>query len=1050
MTTCSPIPFVLTTGNHGATIWTPDQLGDNSIPFIPNPPFNPISPVWEELPPNTHLTPGMQEIDDVNNPGIALWGNGHWWFGGITYGGQAFSSGGGSQDVSDPAHHVISHYAGPGATPPNTPFVGYAYSYGNGVLNEYFIVPPCPQAGPYSTKFSYSFSRAISISASGMSTSCPAYKMKNQKHIIFCSKTSPYNIYEFDISSSIGVLTKTIANTFTTFANGAVDKNWGVPLSLMFYDGLPDSLLGPQQPYEEPKILISGYKPDGTISTQSNSAANLRAAYYLLDYDTGDICDFWIGCQIYAPHNGCTDPWDGQSAQGLMYYDQLTGKTRVSSHSPEGNREISFCPLTLHKQTISPLNWVHWANITQSCQATMSCQNCLGTYIYGCTDSTAQNYDPTATMDDGSCIAAVYGCTDPVAINYYGGADTDDGSCCYTSFIMSPSTNTLICVGAGCTDPLATNYDPTATPDDGSCVYPPPPNPCNDPWTNTPGLVVLCCDWCEENASIPGGLYGDPPEGCYDWMCDCCKPPIINNLNLNLSDIPAAGELRAFTITGEGDGEVKFKLEVRDKDTGKYYNFVTNLFQTTEDSLEGTVTGGKYSGSITFPAVTGATDQYDIYLYAKPGTKHAKYSEARFGDSTLDINGSIGSNSLLMQKVIYQFAAQTLTLSGFSPNTTVSGTIANDTISVGRGQSKAKTAFSFTATAAATAAYRVLRQPTQSDVLAFVEPVVDATPVNLPGENIYPTINNTDTVNVAVTSGVKVVMDTNVADKMKVGDRITGNTALNATTVTVVALDPDGDNAKEFSMSEAIGLADELTLSFSNQMNFSWTVNNFANVIQEGMIIVPDTNVTSETSISTYQDAITIFKDTVDEEIIIQHNQPSVSTLGEEPTIVKGLVTVQAGQITFDKQQVLALGGDTLKIGGYGEAEILRVHDWEVKFTDLAITLTAPTTTTTEATSAHATIAVADREGVINTVSTVSGIGINSAVANPTLTTGGGLDGAGDWIMSAVQTLESGVTLTVENTGRVATITGNIEIIRAGTKDQTLRFDVEKLLSNSA
>ena len=1044
MATCSPIPFVVTTANHGATIWTPDQLGDNSIPYIPNPPFNPISPVWEDLPPNTHLTPGMPELGPplgANNPGIALWGNGNWWFGSITYGGQILGSGGGGQNVNDPAHHVINHYAGPGATPPNTPFVGYAYSYNNGVLNEYFIIPPCPQAGPYSTKFSYSFSRAISISASGMSTSCSAYKMKNQKHIIFVSKTSPYNIYEFDISSSIGVLTKTITNTFTTFANGGVDKNWGVPLSLVFYDGLPGS------EYEEPKILISGYKPDGTISTQSNSAANLRAAYYLLDYDTGDICDSWIGCQIYAPHDGCIDSWDGQSAQGHMYYDQLTGKTRVSSHHPEGNREISFCPLTLHKQTISPLNWVHLGSATQSCQATLPCQNCLGTYIYGCTDSTATNYDPLATNDDGSCIAAVYGCTDPTALNYYAGAQVDDGSCCYTSLVYDPVSNSAVCAGAGCTDPLATNYDPLATPDDGSCTYPPPVNPCNDPWTNTPGLVQTCCDWCEENASIPGGLYGPPPQGCYDWMCDCCKPPTIKTLDLDLSDIPAAGESRTFTITGEGDGEVKFKLEVRDKDTGKYYNFVTNLFQTTEDSLEGTVTGGKYSGNITFPAVTGADDQYDIYLYAKPGTKHAKYSEARFGDNTLDINGSIGSNSLLMQKVIYQYDALTLTFSGFSPNSTVSvHTPGTDTISVGRGQSKAKTAFSFSWTAATTAAYRVLRQPAQSDVLAFVEPVVDATPVNLPGEDIYPAVSNTDTVNGDVTSGTTVRMDTAVASKMKVGDRVTGNAALNATTATVVSL----DSTYIFTLSEAVAIADGITLSFSNQMNYSWTVDNFANVIQEGMIIVPATNVTSGTSISTYQDTITIFEDTVDEEIIIQHDQPAVSTLEKKPTVVKGLVTVQEGQITFDKQQVLALGGDTLKIGGYGEAEILRVHDWDVKFTDLAITLTAPTTTTSGAVSASATIGVASKEGIINNVSRIGGVGINSKLQNPLITAGGGATGSGNLTADAAQTLESGITLTVENTSRVATITGNIEIIRAGTSDRTLRFDIEKLLSNSA
>jgi hypothetical protein len=706
-------------------------------------------------------------------------------------------------------------------------------------------------------------------------------------------------------------------------------------------------------------------------------------------------------------------------------------------------------PYTPGTQLVHVSTW-YAANVQTSLEGIYSdCVGCLAGVgsLYGCTDPTAQNYNPTATVDDGSCIATVYGCTDPVAINYYGGAQVDDGSCCYTSFVMSPGSNTLICVGAGCTDPLATNYDPLATPDDGSCTYPPPVNPCNDPWTNTPGLVQTCCDWCEENALIAGGLYGPPPQGCYDWMCDCCKPPIIKDFDLDLSDIPAAGERRAFNITGDGDGEVEFKLEVKDKDTGKYYNFVTNLFQTTEDSLEGTVTGGKYSGSITFPAVTGSDDQYDIYLYAKPGTKHANYSEARFGDNTLDINRSTGSNSLLMQKVIYQYDALTLTFSGFSPNSTVSvHTPGTDTISVGRGQSKAKTAFSFSWTAATTAAYRVLRQPAQSDVLAFVEPVVDATPVNLPGEDIYPAVSNTDTVNGDVTSGTTVRMDTAVASKMKVGDRVTGNAALNATTATVVSL----DSTYIFTLSEAVAIADGITLSFSNQMNYSWTVDNFANVIQEGMIIVPSTNVTSGTSIGTYQDTITIFEDTVDEEIIIQHDQPAVSTLEKKPTVVKGLVTVQEGQITFDKQQVLALGGDTLKIGGYGESEILRVFDWEVKFTDLAITLTAPTTTTSGAVSDSATIGVASKEGIINNVSRIGGVGINSKLQNPLITAGGGATGSGNLTADAAQTLESGITLTVENTSRVATITGNIEIIRAGTSDRTLRFDIEKLLSNSA
>ncbi len=54
------------------------------------------------------------------------------------------------------------------------------------------------------------------------------------------------------------------------------------------------------------------------------------------------------------------------------------------------------------------------------------------------------------------------GCTDPNADNYDPNATSDDGSCVY----------------CGCTDPLANNYDPNAVCDDGSCEYTIPVNPC--------------------------------------------------------------------------------------------------------------------------------------------------------------------------------------------------------------------------------------------------------------------------------------------------------------------------------------------------------------------------------------------------------------------------------------------------------------------------------------------------------------------------------------------------------------------------------------------
>ena len=58
-----------------------------------------------------------------------------------------------------------------------------------------------------------------------------------------------------------------------------------------------------------------------------------------------------------------------------------------------------------------------------------SCSTCP---VYGCTDPTATNYDPTATVDDGSCIFPSSGCMDPLANNYDPLATTDDGSCIYT------------------------------------------------------------------------------------------------------------------------------------------------------------------------------------------------------------------------------------------------------------------------------------------------------------------------------------------------------------------------------------------------------------------------------------------------------------------------------------------------------------------------------------------------------------------------------------------------------------------------------------------
>jgi hypothetical protein len=114
-------------------------------------------------------------------------------------------------------------------------------------------------------------------------------------------------------------------------------------------------------------------------------------------------------------------------------------------------------------------------------EATIDDGSCI-TSILGCTDPTAFNFNPEATEDDGSCIPVVEGCTDVTAFNYNQEANTDNGSCVpviegctdASAFNYDQSANTdngsCIPVIEGCTDMTAFNYNPDANTDNGSCV----------------------------------------------------------------------------------------------------------------------------------------------------------------------------------------------------------------------------------------------------------------------------------------------------------------------------------------------------------------------------------------------------------------------------------------------------------------------------------------------------------------------------------------------------------------------------------------------------
>ena len=128
--------------------------------------------------------------------------------------------------------------------------------------------------------------------------------------------------------------------------------------------------------------------------------------------------------------------------------------------------------------------------------------------VPGCTDPYAPNFNPLANTDDGSCEAyELAGCTDPQAFNFNPAATVDDGTC----------------QGVGCPDPAAENFDPFAIffggGDSSACVYPEP--------------ILGCTNPLAPNFD-PGANTDDG--SCEDFVLSGCTDPLALNYNPSATD----------------------------------------------------------------------------------------------------------------------------------------------------------------------------------------------------------------------------------------------------------------------------------------------------------------------------------------------------------------------------------------------------------------------------------------------------------------------------------------------------------------------------------
>lgn len=258
--------------------------------------------------------------------------------------------------------------------------------------------------------------------------------------------------------------------------------------------------------------------------------------------------------------------------------------------------------------------------------------------IEGCTDLVTCNYNPLATIEDGSCESeSCAGCLNEMACNYDSTATINDaGSCTFpidlygvdyvdcTGACNSDTDEDGICDEAevdGCIYEDACNYDPTATEDDGSCDYESCAG-CTD---------EMACNY-DSTATINSGclypvdLYGSPYVDCNgdcindadgDEVCDedeiagcldegaCNYDPNATDYDVTLCDYSCLGCTDAAAANFDPTATI-------DDETCVYCALTIDTAVTVVDLL----CAGEANGSIS---IEGSTGGFGSVVYALEG-----------------------------------------------------------------------------------------------------------------------------------------------------------------------------------------------------------------------------------------------------------------------------------------------------------------------------------------------------------------------------------------------------------------------------------------------
>ena len=544
---------------------------------------------------------------------------------------------------------------------------------------------------------------------------------------------------------------------------------------------------------------------------------------------------------------------------------------------------------------------------------------------------------------------------------------------------------------------------------------------------------------------------------------------VIKEFNINLNHISNNGDTRNFSI--KGDPNAIFSLMVK-KQTGStitYYDFSTNTFGSTQKKLKNRkLNNGIYRDSIVFPAGSLSygdnPNTYTLMLFAESayGTRHINHVEKRFPDSELDLNSSIGSNSNLMEKVIYQFPETRVSYFATQQGGSLSGgftgmSATTDIFNIQRGLGSGKLSLKTIATLASTKAGTITRQPQISDFFAYTARTL-LEPVEIPGVTTpqdsedrsatitsFPSNANQFTINSAAEWAVGMTVKGIAIDGIHDIDSPVIITGISTNDITI-------NKSITITSSVANAAVEAYDIRYRR-----WKCDEIQG-LTPGMIAFSG-GVSAGTTISQYVDVTNQTIETVDEDgginektvVYTNFNIPALDPSGNTPDWQYGKLNTQKGIITFDTPQVVASNRNVAtKFHAYGKNGIEKLTNCSFNVTDLTVTV-ADVTTTVNDTDADgntplSVFTVTSASGILDDVSVVSGVNISGEYGDPVVTN---ISTNDITVSPSNQYLQNGQTLTFSGAGRVFTISADIEFEKVDGAGFDLAIDVDKFITAS-